>query len=51
MLDWIIRWGIPMLLLALAAVFADSRMHDANFAQPALEAFRQAVLGLIPRFF
>lgn len=51
MLDWTVRWGIPLALLLLAAVAADSRASDpSTMAQHAIETFRSAVVGLIPRF-
>ncbi|MGQ0636748.1 MAG: hypothetical protein ACT4QC_19225 [Planctomycetaceae bacterium] len=52
MLDWSVRWGVPLTLLFAGLVFADGRLDDPSaFAQQALDVFRSTLVGMIPKFF
>lgn len=52
MLEWVIRWGIPLALIATYVLMASPAGHSPSAAaQHAIDAFRDALLGLIPRFF
>lgn len=52
MLEWTVRWGVPLALVAAFVLTADSRMLGPGaLAQQALETIRDTLTGLIPRFF
>jgi hypothetical protein len=52
MLEWTVRWGVPLALVAAFLIFGDPRTHaPGQMAQQALDVLRDTLTGLIPRFF
>lgn len=52
MLEWTIRWGVPLALIAAYVLLGDSRVHGpGDFAQYALDSLRDILTGLVPKFF
>ena len=52
MLEWTVRWGVPLALVASYFALADGRASSpSTMASHAVEAIRDGLLGLVPKFF
>lgn len=53
MLEWTVRWGVPLALVGSYFALANGgRATDpSTMASHAIEAIRNGLLGLVPKFF
>ncbi len=52
MLEWTMRWGVPLALVTTYVVMVDSRgPNPSAMIQQLLDSLRDALTGLIPKFF
>jgi hypothetical protein len=52
MLEWTVRWGVPLALVGSYFALANGQTTDpSRMAGHAIEAIRDGLLGLIPKFF
>jgi hypothetical protein len=52
MLEWMVRWGVPLALIAAFVLTAESRMLGPSaMANQVLDTIRDTLTGLIPKFF